>query len=778
MASSLYPSLKTAVAGVVNGYPSDRHSSQSPIPPAELTERLEHVWKEASPGLNALDSSSKSGDVIRTILEVVGRETVVLPITSGEIIEPSSDDSEEERQTFQRNLQDRLDIILTLYEVVYTAFPAVPTLEPGALFIPLLEELVELVSVESWRELWTYIETRSKRFTKDMPASRGKALPLLRTINAFLRFLPRTPADLVFRGRVHQFASSVISVADKSAINMRGDYAEVRTIWDEEDVDEGVEEAIKQDEDTREDGEGDVKMEDQAESKADEQKTKEATPTSSTMKEPDFYSTLWSLQQYFAHPPSLDGPASGSPPRSPFEIFKEKSDFVLPKLFAQTQKEKDLLGKDADVVGKKRKRSTEEEGQGGFFHPRYLTGKRLLEHELADPSFRRQILTQYFILFQFLLNLTPASAGKQAFTGGMPRTFVLGPDDEKWVIAKIQAIREELKQMVDGPRFEETVLSIITRERHYAQWKNDQCPEGAFEIPPLDDSTAKDAAKAWEKRLAPPAPYTFKVGSRPLSMLWNNGFKGIDQLKGRQKATNVEELDAEILRIEMDEDDDRAMGREPPPEDLAANKERKTSLAWRALRLAAHTDLRHFAALAPKRDSHVLVKNVKAARDPKPRAVENQNQEENEKTDDEDVQEKEVPADVKEEVINKSEGADSTRVDGPSEEVKADASQVVQEEAVADSGDVEMKDEGESSVEIDEKHAGQGETADTDTGTAEAVGEEPVTENANDGGDILVEEPRIEDAPESNGEEAHQKTAEVSETAAAETTGGEETLPS
>jgi hypothetical protein len=71
---------------------------------------------------------------------------------------------------------------------------------------------------------------------KDMPASRGKALPLLRIINSFLRFLPRTPADLVFRGRVHQFASSVISVADKSAINMRGDYNDIKTTWDEENV--------------------------------------------------------------------------------------------------------------------------------------------------------------------------------------------------------------------------------------------------------------------------------------------------------------------------------------------------------------------------------------------------------------------------------------------------------------------------------------------------------------------------------------------------------------
>jgi THO complex subunit 1 len=92
---------------------------------------------------------------------------------------------------------------------------------------------------------------------------------------------------------------------------------------------------------------------------------------------------------------------------------------------------------------------------------------------LADLSFRRQILVQYFILFQFLLNLTPATASKQAFTGGMPKTFVIDQESETWVKAKVAAIREELRKMLpDGPRFEETVLSIITRERHYVSCRS------------------------------------------------------------------------------------------------------------------------------------------------------------------------------------------------------------------------------------------------------------------------------------------------------------------
>jgi hypothetical protein len=102
-----------------------------------------------------------------------------------------------------------------------------------------------------------------------MPASKGKALPLLRIINSFLRFLPRTPEDLVFRGRVHQFAGSVISVADKSAVNMRGDYNDIQTTW-EADVEDSKEETAAKDEVTGIEGveEEDIHMEDKADVEA------------------------------------------------------------------------------------------------------------------------------------------------------------------------------------------------------------------------------------------------------------------------------------------------------------------------------------------------------------------------------------------------------------------------------------------------------------------------------------------------------------------------------
>lgn len=344
--------------------------------------------------------------------------------------------------------------MLTLFEVVFAANPtATPALETGHLFVPLLEEYPELLLASTWHGLFGYVETRAPRFTKDMPVAKGKQLSLLRLINSFLRVLSHTPADLELRGRVQLFASRAINIADKSAINLRGEYSRVVTTWEEEPAESKPEEAA---------GDGDVEMADAADKDKDKpnSESKESSPA-----QPDFYSTLWSLQQYFAHPPSLDGPATGTPPRTPFESFRTKSDFVLSRMFEATRKERVLLGKNPERAAAARKRPHADLERS---YPRYLTSRSLLEYEIADPSFRRQILVQYFILFQFLLNLTKESANKQNSTGGMPKSFVLEGDNLAWVGSTARTIRQEMRRMEpDGPELDFTVGELMNRERRY-----------------------------------------------------------------------------------------------------------------------------------------------------------------------------------------------------------------------------------------------------------------------------------------------------------------------
>jgi len=69
-----------------------------------------------------------------------------------------------------------------------------------------------------------------------------------------------------------------------------------------------------------------------------------------------------------------------------------------------------------------------------------------------------------------LLNLTPASAAKQAFTGGMHKDFRLDAEMESWVKSRISLIMGDLQKMPDeGERFKDIVVQAIKRERHYVR---------------------------------------------------------------------------------------------------------------------------------------------------------------------------------------------------------------------------------------------------------------------------------------------------------------------
>ena len=214
--------------------------------------------------------------------------------------------------------------------------------------------------------------------------------------------------------------------------------------------------------------------------------------TTDSDKQPDFYATLWSLQKYFAHPPALGGPAVDGV--KPFEIFRQKSDFVLSRLYEQTKRERVLRGRNgspgagagatpsasASSSSRKRPRDDEDPAEEIATYPRYLTARSLLEYEIADQQFRRQILLQYFILFQLLLNLTPGTANKQQYTGGMPKGFVIDGENQAWVKNTVSAIRDELKRMdPHGKRFEETVVQLMNREHRYVS-THDNIPANTF----------------------------------------------------------------------------------------------------------------------------------------------------------------------------------------------------------------------------------------------------------------------------------------------------------
>lgn len=105
-----------------------RHTGNSPLPALDavaLHKSISALWSKSggTESVTAEPSSSKSKDVLRSVLDMVGRDTALRPVITGDLAEPLEDASDAVKAHFQTQLQDRLDMVLTLYEVAYASVP-------------------------------------------------------------------------------------------------------------------------------------------------------------------------------------------------------------------------------------------------------------------------------------------------------------------------------------------------------------------------------------------------------------------------------------------------------------------------------------------------------------------------------------------------------------------------------------------------------------------------------------------------------------------------------
>jgi hypothetical protein len=137
MPPALYNSLRPALVSLSQDVDRKRAKSKMPSPvPAvkrpiateEMRSQVSDVWTRSASEAGLKKSSLGSHlDIARTVLELVGRELIMaVPVRwitgSADICqldEPDFDATSEAKCIFQTCLQDRLDLVLTLYEVVH-----------------------------------------------------------------------------------------------------------------------------------------------------------------------------------------------------------------------------------------------------------------------------------------------------------------------------------------------------------------------------------------------------------------------------------------------------------------------------------------------------------------------------------------------------------------------------------------------------------------------------------------------------------------------------------
>ncbi|WFD43440.1 hypothetical protein MPSI1_002102 [Malassezia psittaci] len=515
----------------------------------------------------------------------------------------------------------RLDVALSLEHA---------SIVDAALPLTALEEWMEQATTLECSELFLYLETNPDRFTKGMVATSGKGLVLLRLCNELLRRLSSSyRPHTVLSGRVLSFVSMHFPINERSGVNLKGEfhtenYKPVTSIANQHDS------ALDNDGLTEQ-------------SSASNDSNTPTTPASYAS-HPEFYSLFWNLQKCFAHPVVLV--AESNDEQLPFanaakamqlsnsddtqmQIFQKAADCVLSVLQYHNKNES---------VPSQRV-YTEVASESEVF-PSYLKGASLLKYELGDPLFRRHILTQFLILFQYLLGCSPSSHDRYATwtNKALVPGAELNESDEKWTRRAWRHVQTQLRDTgTDGREYLAMVLQILRKESCWLNWKAIGAP--ALEkapSEPLDlNAIAEKEHLALQGRL--PA-YPHPLGTLALSMLWSDGFQAsgprdvavqdevgqtktyaTDGLEDLEMPPRPPSLTSFSRSIHMEEQRAKqrraALGQDAAQDQELIHKQNtQQSLAWRALRCKDQFPLHLLACMKTIDDIPGLLDAIHAER--------------------------------------------------------------------------------------------------------------------------------------------------------------------
>lgn len=374
----------------------------------------------------------------------------------------------------------------------------------GGMIFQMLEDLTEVSTIKDCKEVFGYIEGKQDILGKQELFGRGK-LVMLRTCNQLLRRLSKAN-DVIFCGRILMFLAHFFPLSERSALNIKGVFNTSNETKYEKDPLDGV-------------------------------------PIDF-----NFYKTFWSLQENFRNP------APTTLALSKWQKFASNLMVVLDAFEAQPLSDDDG---NANNLGQ------EEEAS---FSIKYLTSSKLMGLELKDPSFRRHILLQCLIMFDYLK--APGKNDKD------------GPSES--MKEEIKSCEERVKKLLEvippnGKEFLQSIEHIMEREKNWVWWKRDGCL--AFEKQPTETKTGQDGTKKRKQR--------WRLGNKELSQLWKWADQNPNALTDPQR---VHTPSVTEYWKPLAEDMDLSAGIEPEYH----HKNNKV-YCWKGLRFSARQDLEGFS---------------------------------------------------------------------------------------------------------------------------------------------------------------------------------------
>ncbi|XP_075225575.1 THO complex 1-like protein Hpr1 isoform X2 [Lycorma delicatula] len=305
--------------------------------------------------------------------------------------------------------------------------------------VVLLGDIFDASTLDKCEKLFTFVENNVQLWKEDMFVGACKN-NLLRMCNDLLRRLSRSQ-NTVFCGRILLFLAKFFPFSERSGLNIVSEF-NLENVT-EFSTDEPME--------TKDGG---------------EDKFEEEKSTDRIKVDYNLYTKFWALQDFFRNPNQCYN-------KMQWKVFSSHSACVL-SAFKSFK-----LDDECKLSSKKSKIDEVEDGNvlTQHYFAKYLTNQKLLDLQLSDVNFRRYVLLQFLILFQYLNSHVKFKS----------ETYELKPEQSEWVSETTQQVYKLLEETPpDGVKFAETVKNILQREEYWNNWKNEGCHVRRPTAPPDD----------------------------------------------------------------------------------------------------------------------------------------------------------------------------------------------------------------------------------------------------------------------------------------------------
>uniref|UniRef100_A0A670YJY4 THO complex subunit 1 n=1 Tax=Pseudonaja textilis TaxID=8673 RepID=A0A670YJY4_PSETE len=302
----------------------------------------------------------------------------------------------------------------------------------------LLGDVLDCLPLDQCDKIFTFVEKNVTTWKSNTFYSAGKNY-LLRMCNDLLRRLSKSQ-NTVFCGRIQLFLARLFPLSEKSGLNLQSQFnLENITVFNTSEQDSTLGQKHAEE---REEG---------MEVEEGEMGDDEAPTSCSIPIDYNLYRKFWSLQDYFRNPVQCYEKVS-------WKTFLKYSEEVL-TVFESYKLD--------DTQASRKKLEELKTGGEHVYFAKFLTSEKLMDLQLSDSNFRRHILLQYLILFQYL-------KGQVKFKSS---NFILTDEQSLWIEATTKQVYQLLSENPpDGKRFSKMVEHILNTEENWNSWKNEGCP--------------------------------------------------------------------------------------------------------------------------------------------------------------------------------------------------------------------------------------------------------------------------------------------------------------